>query len=1166
MADGIVWDTAAPAEAPPAPQPQPQDGGVVWDAQPDLSPVAQRPPTLQPTPGGFLSPEAPGDATPSQVALDNSSAGRVLDAFKQGARDGWGDQPLGLSEDNLKYLRDHGMLVPLEDAWKRPATFFSELFYQSGAVAFDLATRGTTAAAHAIGFGAAQIVGEVAGEHKTDYLAQNLSELMDVGALYAGGQMPRPSMKMPDIAEARSLGVTLGDAEFAGVKPVGKLSEAELNANVPPAPTAPVAAAVPPDNPIGFTTAKGSTYSIGENGTTVRDKAARPEHPGEQGIQPSSQATFYVTPEQADELGLFQTQGGGKMAVAQLPDGRWGVKYLDGKDAGKLEKRTVAQPADQPAVGLIPVEVWKDGTRVHFGNPITELKYADAAVTTPDAPNLPPPPSKVEVPIQPTQHFDDMPPATGKDQTKLNLNYDQPQSIVDFIRQQAIEAGDYTAERRSGTSWAETQRLGEALGVSSDVIMKRQIGEIQGASWMDAATNTVIAKTTEVRELWQKAASGTDADKIAALTAEAEHSVLMGKILGNEAEVGRALNIIKKFKSATAEARDVSQLIKDNGGLENLSERARLGSLLDSPAQVSRFISDAAKPRLSGMLQELWINGLLSGPVTQAKNVAGNVTTALWRTTESGVAAGIGLARGLPEDRVMLGEPVQRAYAILHSGPEMLKAGWKAWKEDADTGKLDSGKFQQIPSATITVAGHQFQVGGKQIRIPGRALAAVDAAFKTLAYRQSLAAQAWRRAAKSGVATSDAFNRNLSALKQNPTAGMIERAKQEADLQTLSQPLGATGRAIQTVANHNLLTKMIAPFVKFGINSAKFAGERSVFSLLNPEIRSILKGEKGLAARDEQLAKIAVGSAVSATAIYMASQGMVTGGGPKDPAERALKRAEGWMPYAFKVGDTYYAGNWNDPASTLFFVAADMYEIGHKLGEEDTSAIAQLIMASVVNNITSKSYFQGMSDATDVMNDPVRYGQQWLNKQAGTIIPTGVAQAARLQDPYLRDARTVIDTLKSRLPKTPLNPEFNSEQVFPVRDLWGNAIKREGALGPDAISPIYTSTEKNDPLLRELDSPGLYPAKLDRQIRGVDLTTRQYDDYQRVAGKLMRNNLESVVNSMPQWGSIAPGVRKEILDKTISQSREMARKYMLMYYPGIMQQAIDTKKADLLGQ
>ena len=123
----------------------------------------------------------------------------------------------------------------------------------------------------------------------------------------------------------------------------------------------------------GFKTAKGSTYSITESGTTIRNKAARPEHPGEVGIQPESEVTIYVSADDAVKLGEFQAQGGPKKAIAKRQDGTYGVKYLEGKDAGKFESRTLVKPLDGPAVGATPVELWKGGKVVHFGNEIVEV-------------------------------------------------------------------------------------------------------------------------------------------------------------------------------------------------------------------------------------------------------------------------------------------------------------------------------------------------------------------------------------------------------------------------------------------------------------------------------------------------------------------------------------------------------------------------------------------------------------------------------------------------------------------------------------------------------------------------------------------------------------------------------------------------------------------------
>jgi len=131
--------------------------------------------------------------------------------------------------------------------------------------------------------------------------------------------------------------------------------------------------------PSAFTTAKGSTYAIQPDGTTVRNKAPRPEHPGESGIQPASAKTYYLSPDDANKLSLVQASypEGVKVAIAERPDGSVGVKYTAGPDAGKFIRDTVVKPQAKPAVGLMPVETFDNGG-VHFGNEIVGVSASIA--------------------------------------------------------------------------------------------------------------------------------------------------------------------------------------------------------------------------------------------------------------------------------------------------------------------------------------------------------------------------------------------------------------------------------------------------------------------------------------------------------------------------------------------------------------------------------------------------------------------------------------------------------------------------------------------------------------------------------------------------------------------------------------------------------------------
>ncbi len=137
--------------------------------------------------------------------------------------------------------------------------------------------------------------------------------------------------------------------------------------------------------PVGFKTSKGSTYIVNPDGTTTRNKSYHPEH-GEkdQGIQPQSEKTYYVSRDDAIKLGEFQAQGEGRV-VAEHKDGRIGVKYTTGRDAGKFESRTMVMPKAAPEAGLIPVESFSGGERVHFGNEITEVQ-GDRRIVAGNAP------------------------------------------------------------------------------------------------------------------------------------------------------------------------------------------------------------------------------------------------------------------------------------------------------------------------------------------------------------------------------------------------------------------------------------------------------------------------------------------------------------------------------------------------------------------------------------------------------------------------------------------------------------------------------------------------------------------------------------------------------------------------------------------------------------
>lgn len=134
-----------------------------------------------------------------------------------------------------------------------------------------------------------------------------------------------------------------------------------------------------------FKTAMGSMYDVTPTGTTIRNKARRKAHGDDFGMKPESAETFYVDTDNMNRLGVIQTSGPRKRIVQTNYD-QYGVEYLDGPNAGRIDPNSLADVIREPRVGYMPVELSVSPSRhkgpvlpnqgssgVHFGNKIIDI-------------------------------------------------------------------------------------------------------------------------------------------------------------------------------------------------------------------------------------------------------------------------------------------------------------------------------------------------------------------------------------------------------------------------------------------------------------------------------------------------------------------------------------------------------------------------------------------------------------------------------------------------------------------------------------------------------------------------------------------------------------------------------------------------------------------------
>jgi hypothetical protein len=563
-------------------------------------------------------------------------------------------------------------------------------------------------------------------------------------------------------------------------------------------------------------------------------------------------------------------------------------------------------------------------------------------------------------------------------------------------------------------------------------------------------------------------------------------------------------------------------------GAEGMPLEAIVRKILAVPAP-SKFLPKLQKITGKDMFIEAWYGALLSNPVTHVANLIGNTIALFSAIPERGLASLAHRITGKGEG-VAPGE----AYAALYGAVAGFQEALRFEAKTARTGETSFNNERMerrtrepaITGANLGVSGPigaAVDLLGMAIRGPGRALLSSDEFFKAVNFRMEVYAQAYREAYSEGLTGDDLKNR-MAEMIENPPEQIQETAAEWANYQTFTNALGPLGSAIVKMSNAHPAMKVVLPFVATPTNILKYTFERmGPLSLALKAVREDIA--VGGSRRDLAIARISLGSMVMGTAAYLAAAGLITGGGPKDKDLLDAKRRMGWQPYSFHIGGKYYSFSRMEPYATLFGMTADMVEIAGERSDLEVDAMAKALVLSFAKNMTNKTYLTGVSDALEAVTDPDKGGGRFVHRFVGSWVPSGVAQVARVVDPVRRDtygptsrgeATPLLREAKSMLREMRARTPGLSKDLPPRRNLWGDPILLEGGLGPDLISPIYTSTEKvspvDDEIIRNKVSISMPPRFLygsrpsddipmrDESVKtGTPLTPKEYDFLVRVA-------------------------------------------------------------------
>ena len=742
--------------------------------------------------------------------------------------------------------------------------------------------------------------------------------------------------------------------------------------------------------------------------------------------------------------------------------------------------------------------------------------------------------------------------------TKIN----EPDEIKDIINTIASDNDSFLDARRNvvkfGSKGENLEALARDLGLSDATLFKRKVGQAFNSEQAYAARILFDEAISEAYDLAKiaKDVNASQVDLINFQVAMARAAAIQEQIAGITAEAGRALRSFRESvgpasgKSPKERDKLIKEFVALKGGDDVIKDIANKMSLLDDPAALAKFTRDQYKPTFLDYIQEFWINALLSSPSTHIVNTLSNTLVAGLTPIEYITAAAIGKVRG-GENIVTFGEAGARVLGTLYGTIDGLRAAGRAivTGEAVDPlTKLELNRQETIPG-----------ILGRVVRLPGTALVAEDAFFKSIGYRQELWGRAFRQSQKEkkGLVRAYEIMRNPEELAPDVHIDAIDAGR----YQTFTNPLGTGGQAFQKIVQRYPALRFITPFIRTPVNIVNYAFERTPAGLLGERYKRAI--QQGGEVADLQRAKLAVGAAIGSSVLYYANSGLITGRGPTDSREKSILMETGWQPYSLRIGDKYYSYNRFEPVGILFGITADMSDIGKYVDRQLTAEenvelgkLMSMLAASFAENITNKTFLTGISDTVEMLSNPDRYGEATIRRFVSSFVPTFTYYERKADDPVIRDVQSFSDGFVNRFPEiVGTTGARTSVDLPPKRNVFGEIRTFTPTFDPlgGRYSPVRVSTVTDDVVFNEFVQLGYTPPFPKRTIGNVKLTPQQYETLLANQQILGTKQIIARLVTSPGYNRLTTSAKQDAIAKIFRTNQEMARKMLQRQYPEIVQ-------------
>ena len=367
------------------------------------------------------------------------------------------------------------------------------------------------------------------------------------------------------------------------------------------------------------------------------------------------------------------------------------------------------------------------------------------------------------------------------------------------------------------------------------------------------------------------------------------------------------------------------------------------------------------------VIQEIYINALLSSPVTQMVNTASNAAFQFKTLFDTGVAGTVGTIRTTAKkllgqefdeyDRVFVGEAAAEFFGSIMAQKDALTLMSKTFIKGEAPDLLTKTELEELRAIgkernPLAIAkqmredpgGAFLSTIGAINGIPGRLLATGDEYFKVVSRQRFIYKEAYKEAMTNYQITRNAENgTSEEAMKSfidtftdrmdNPTEATIEGAKQSAKKMTFQQELGNSlpEKGVRKLMEISPLMRYIIPFVRTPTNVVKEALS-STLNAFNIKFYQQLKNASGREF-DQLVGKLVVGNGIAATFMgyalgWFGDDVRITGAGPSAKGARKYYQGAGIPQYSIGIRQEDGSYQWTsysrfDPISGILAMSAD---------------------------------------------------------------------------------------------------------------------------------------------------------------------------------------------------------------------------------------------------